>query len=128
MFDGEQVAHIHRQVQNRVRQLIGEMTIATNGCTARYLAVHSDASLCNAVRPSECPLRVVAVAEEYGQTLPAYHDSKSLEAFLTKRHLAGSLRCSDLSLVFVWLMDSGKYVAKTSAVCRTGALGWRCVI
>ena len=37
-FDGEEVVDIQQQVQNRGRQLIEEVMIATNGSTARYLA------------------------------------------------------------------------------------------
>jgi exoribonuclease-2 len=40
VFEGEQVVDIRQQVQNRARQLIEEIVVATNGCIARYLAAH----------------------------------------------------------------------------------------
>ena len=38
LFDGERVVDIRQQVQNRARQLIEELMIATNTCTAQFLA------------------------------------------------------------------------------------------
>jgi exoribonuclease-2 len=50
VFEGEQVVDIRQQVQNRARQLIEEVMVATNGCTARYLAAHGGVSLRRVVR------------------------------------------------------------------------------
>ena len=94
VFDGEQVVDIRQQVQNRARQLIEEVMIATNGCTARYLAGRGGASLRRVVRSPERWQRIVAVAEEYGETLPTEPDSKALEAFLAKRRQADPLALS----------------------------------
>ena len=57
---------IVQQVQNRARQLIEEVMIATNGCTARYLAAQSGVSLRRVVRSPERWLRIVAVARAKG--------------------------------------------------------------
>jgi exoribonuclease II len=113
VFEGERVVDIRQQVQNRARQLIEEVMIATNGCTARYLAGRGCASLRRVVRSPERWLRIVAVAQEYGETLPAQPDSKALETFLAKRHKADPLRFPDLSLVVVKLMGSGEYIVET---------------
>lgn len=123
VFDGEQVVDIRQQVQNRARQLIEEVMIATNGCTARYLATKGGASLRRVVRSPERWLRIVALAEEYGETLPADPDSKALEAFLAKRHQADPLRFPDLSLVIVKLMGSGEYVVETPGGPPIGHFG-----
>jgi exoribonuclease R len=45
VFDGERVVEIQQQVQNRARQLIEELMIATNECSARFLAAAGGASL-----------------------------------------------------------------------------------
>jgi exoribonuclease II len=111
-FEGEQVVDIQQQVQNRGRQLIEEVMIATNGCTARYLAKHGGASLRRVVRSPERWLRIVGVAAEYGTTLPSEPDSKALEKFLAKRHKEDPLRFPDLSLVIVKLMGRGEYVVE----------------
>jgi exoribonuclease-2 len=68
LFEGEQVVDIRQQVQNRARQLIEEVMIATNGCTARYLAAQGGASLRRVVRSPERWLRIVGVAKDYGET------------------------------------------------------------
>lgn len=112
VFEGEQVVDIVQQVQNRARQLIEEVMVATNGCTARYLASKGGISLRRVVRSPERWLRIVGVAAEYGETLPNEPDSKALEAFLAKRHKADPLRFPDLSLVIVKLMGRGEYVVE----------------
>lgn len=123
VFDGEQVIDIRQQVHNRARQLIEEVMIATNGCTARYLADHGGASLRRVVRSPERWARIVAVAQEYGETLPAEPDAKALEVFLAKRHRVDPLRFPDLSLVIVRLMGSGEYVVETAGGPAVGHFG-----
>ncbi len=123
VFEGERVVDIRQQVQNRARQLIEEVMIVTNGCTARYLAARGDASLRRVVRSPERWLRIVAVAKEYGETLPAQPDSKALEAFLAKRQQADPLRFPDLSLVIVKLMGRGEYVVEIPGGPPTGHFG-----
>jgi hypothetical protein len=74
--------------------LIEELMIATNGCTARFLAARGSASLRRVVRSTERWLRIVAVAQEYGEALPTEPDS--------------------LSLIVVKLMGRGEYVVETA--------------
>lgn len=123
VFEGEDVVDIRQQVQNRARQLIEEVMIATNGCTARFLAAQGGASLRRVVRSPERWLRIVGVAAEYGETLPNEPDSKALEAFLAKRHKADPLRFPDLSLVIVKLMGRGEYVVETPGSLPIGHFG-----
>ena len=112
VFDGERVVDIHQQVQNRARQLIEEFMIATNTCTARFLARHGGSTLRRVVRSPERWLRIVEVAKQYGATLPAQPDSRALEGFLAHQRQADPLRFPDLSLVIVKLMGSGEYVVE----------------
>lgn len=123
VFDGERVVDIRQQVQNRARQLIEEVMIVTNGCSARYLAGRGDASLRRVVRSPERWLRIVAVAKEYGEALPPEPDSRALEAFLAKRHHADPLRFPDLSLVIVKLMGRGEYVMESPGGPPIGHFG-----
>lgn len=53
LFEGERVIDIRQQVQNRARQLIEELMIATNTCTAQFLADARGASLRRVVRSPE---------------------------------------------------------------------------
>jgi exoribonuclease-2 len=112
VFEGEQVVAIAQQIQNRGRQLIEEFMIATNTCTARYLAAHGGASLRRVVRSPERWLRIVELARQYGESLPHTPDSSALEGFLARRRRADPLRFPDLSLVIIKLMGSGEYVVE----------------
>jgi exoribonuclease-2 len=112
VFDGERVVEIRQQIQNRARQLIEEFMIATNECSARFLAAAGGASLRRVVRSPERWLRIVEMARKYGESLPKTPDSIALAAFLAKRHRADPLRFPDLSLVIVKLMGSGEYVVE----------------
>ncbi len=111
-FEGERVVDIRLQEQNRGRQLIEELMIATNGCTAEFLAAAGGASLRRVVRSPERWARIVEVAGRYGEVLPKDPDSQALAQFLARRHRADPLRFPDLSLVIVKLMGSGEYVVE----------------
>jgi exoribonuclease II len=123
VFDGDRVVEIRQQAQNRARQLIAELMIATNGCTARFLADKGSASLRRVVQSPERWLRIVGVAKEYGEDLPSAPDSKALEQFLLKRRKADPLRFPDLSLIIVKLMGRGEYVMQAPGTIPMGHFG-----
>ena len=123
VFEGEQVVDIRQQVQNRARQLIEEVMIGTNGCTARFLAARGGASLRRVVRSPERWQRIVGVARDYGESLPPEPDGKALEAFLARRHQADPLRFPDLSLIIVKLMGRGEYVVESHGAAPIGHFG-----
>jgi len=123
VFEGERVVDIRQQVQNRARQLIEELMIATNGCTARFLASAGGASLRRVVRSPERWLRIAEVARKFGESLPKEPDSRALEAFLARRHKADPLRFPDLSLVVIKLMGSGEYVVEHAGDTPIGHFG-----
>ena len=123
VFEGDQVVSIVQQVQNRARQLIEEIMIVTNGCAARYLASKGATSLRRVVRSPERWLRIVALANDYGVTLPAQPDAMALEAFLIQRRRADPLRFPDLSLVVVKLMGRGEYVVEAKGGLPIGHFG-----
>ncbi|MEP6965618.1 MAG: RNB domain-containing ribonuclease [Polaromonas sp.] len=123
VFEGERVIDIRQQAQNRARQLIEEVMIATNGCTARFLAAHKAPSLRRVVRSPERWMRIVALAGQYGVALPAEPDSQALADFLARRHKADPLRFPDLSLVVVKLMGSGEYVVEAPGAAPIGHFG-----
>ena len=123
VFAEDRVVDIRLQIQNRARQLIEEFMIATNGCTARFLARSRTGSLRRVVRSPERWLRIVEVARQYGEALPPDPDSRALEGFLAKRRLADPLRFADLSLVIVKLMGSGEYVVESPGGSPIGHFG-----
>ena len=112
VFDGDRVVDIRQQEQNRARQLIEEFMIATNTCTAQFLAQHGGSALRRVVRSPERWLRIVEVASKYGEALPKEPDSRALEGFLARQRKADPLRFPDLSLVIIKLMGSGEYVVE----------------
>ena len=122
-FDGDRVVDIRNQPQNRARNLIAELMIATNGSTARFLAARGSPSLRRVVQSPERWLRIVGVAKDYGEDLPPEPDSKALEVFLAKRRAADPLRFPDLSLVIVKLMGRGEYVLQTPGTVPMGHFG-----
>ncbi len=113
VFEGQQVVDIVEQPHNRGRQLIEELMIATNGCTARFLAAKGGTQLRRVVRSPERWLRIVAVANEKGVHLPAEPDATALEDFLARERRRDPLRFPDLSLVIVKLMGRGEYVVES---------------
>ncbi len=123
VFEGDRVVAIKQQEQNRARQLIEEFMIATNACTAHFLADRGGASLRRVVRSPERWMRIVAVAEEYGYSLPFEPSAQALEGFLAERHKADPLRFPDLSLVIIKLMGSGEYVVEVPGQESFGHFG-----
>lgn len=123
VFEGERVVAIDEQAHNRARQLIEELMIATNVCTAHFLMSHGGASLRRVVRSPERWLQIVAEAAKYGETLPPQPDAPALEAFLARQRKADPLRFPDLSLVIVKLMGSGEYVVELPHGAPIGHFG-----
>ena len=123
VFEGDRVVDIRQQVQNRARQLIEELMIATNEHAARFLANGGGASLRRVVRSPERWLRIVEVAAKYGESLPKEPDSRALGGFLARRRKADPVRFPDLSLVIVKLMGRGEYVVEQPGGVPIGHFG-----
>jgi len=123
VFAGEDVVDVRQQEQNRARQLIEELMIATNACTARFLAAHGRMSLRRVVRSPERWQRIVDVAAERGEVLPPEPDAAALEEFLLQQRRLDPLRFPDLSLVIVKLMGRGQYVAEGVGGLSIGHFG-----
>jgi exoribonuclease-2 len=123
IFEGEKVVGLWQQVQNRGRQLIEEFMIATNECTAKFLAAQGHSSLRRVVRSPEKWLRIVELAKRYGEQLPSQPNSKALSIFLAKQHKQDPIRFPDLSLVIVKLMGSGEYVVERPNAEPVGHFG-----
>jgi exoribonuclease-2 len=123
IFSDDAIVDLRVQEKNRARQLIEDFMIAANGVTARYLAKKGFSALRRIVRSPERWQKIVAVAAESGDRLPAQPDSAALEAFLVKRRRADPLRFPDLSLVIVKLMGSGEYVVERPGETPIGHFG-----
>jgi exoribonuclease II len=123
VFENDAIVDLAVQLKNRARELIEDFMIAANGATARFLATKGVASLRRVVRSPERWQKIVAVAAEHGERLPAEPDSRALEAFLRKRRRADPLRFPDLSLVIVKLMGAGEYVVERPGQAAIGHFG-----
>ena len=123
VFDGDRAVDLRQQPQNRARQLIEELMIATNTCTARFLASHGGASIRRVVRSPERWGGIVELAHKYGETLPKAPDGPALAGFLARRHQADPLRFADLSLVVIKLMGAGEYVVERPGAAPIGHFG-----
>ena len=123
VFDGDAVADLTIQPKNRARELIEDFMIAANGVTAHFLAARGIASLRRVVRSPERWSKIVAVAAQSGERLPAEPDARALEAFLVKRRRADPVRFPDLSLVIIKLMGAGEYVVERPGQAPIGHFG-----
>lgn len=95
---------------NRAHSLIENLMIAANAAVAGFLADRGLPAIARVVRPPERWARIVALAEESGETLPDAPDSLALAGFLNRRREADPLRFADLSLAVVKLLGPGEYV------------------
>jgi exoribonuclease-2 len=123
IFEDDTIVGLAVQPRNRARELIEDFMIAANGVTARFLAAKNHPSLRRVVRSPERWARIVAVAAEVGEKLPAEPDAAALETFLVKRRKADPLRFPDLSLVIVKLMGRGEYVVERPGEKPLGHFG-----
>jgi VacB/RNase II family 3'-5' exoribonuclease len=123
VFDGDRVVGLRPQEQNRARQLIEELMIASNGVSAQFLEGKGLPGLRRVVRSPERWEKIVALAASYGETLPDAPSSKALDGFLRRRRAADPLRFPDLSLTVVKLLGRGEYVAEAAGQDTAGHFG-----
>lgn len=109
VFDGDTLVRLRPEAPNRAKRMIADFMIAANGVVARFLEARQRPSLRRVVRAPDRWAKIVAVAAEHGETLPATVDAAALGAFLARRRAADPLRFPDLSLVIVKLMGRGEY-------------------
>jgi exoribonuclease-2 len=110
-FDGDALSALVAELRNRARELIEDFMIAANGAIAGFLESHRYPVVRRVVRSPERWPRIVEIARELGERLPAEPDAKALNAFLIKRRAADPLRFPDLSLAVIKLLGRGEYVA-----------------
>jgi exoribonuclease-2 len=123
VFDGDRVHGLEAEVPNRAKQLIENLMVAANGATARFLDAHGFASLRRVVKTPEHWDRIVALAAETGDRLPATPDSRALQAFLSARKAADPDRFPDLSHNVIKMLGSGEYVVERPGGDAPGHFG-----
>jgi ribonuclease R len=110
VFHGEVLSDLRPDTKNRAHELIEDFMIAANGVTARYLAGKGIPSLRRVLRTPEKWSRIVALARQAGDTLPAAPSAPALNAFLARRRQADPMRFADLSLCVIKLLGRGEYL------------------
>jgi VacB/RNase II family 3'-5' exoribonuclease len=120
VFDGDALAGLQPDEENRARQLIEDFMIAANGVTARFLAARHVASLRRVLRTPERWDRIVALAAEHGGHLPDAPEAVALAGFLAAQRAADPERFPDLSLAVVKLLGKGEYVVNRPDQPPTG--------
>jgi len=95
---------------NRARTLVENFMVAANVAMAGYLLDHQMPAIRRVVRTPRRWDRIVELAAEIGERLPARPDSKALSAFLERRRHADPAHAADLTLSVVKLLGPGEYV------------------
>jgi exoribonuclease-2 len=86
--------------------------IAANGVSARYLEQKGSPSIRRVLHTPARWERIVTLAGQVGERLPAAPDALALNAFLAKRRVADPERFADLSLSVIKLLGSGEYAVE----------------
>ena len=116
-----QVIDVVNQQRNHATELIEDFMIAANGVVARMLEKVS--SLRRIVKRPERWDRIVQLAANFGEKLPADPDSKALNDFLIKRKAADPDHFADLSLAVIKLIGPGEYVLERPGEPAPGHFG-----
>ncbi len=123
VFDGDTIADLRADAKNRAKELIEDLMIAANGATARFLDGKGFPSLRRVLREPARWDRIVALARQLGERLPATPDAGALEQFLGRRRAADPLHFPDLSLSVVKLLGSGEYAVEPAGGAVDGHFG-----
>ncbi len=123
VFEAGELRDLAVEERNRAKELIEDLMIAANGVTARFLQAKGLPSLRRVVRTPKRWARIVEIAAQAGETLPATPDPRALAAFLAKRRAADPLRFPDLSLAVIKLLGAGEYVVERPGQAAPGHFG-----
>jgi VacB/RNase II family 3'-5' exoribonuclease len=104
------VTEITARQSNRAAHLIEDFMIAANEVMAQTLRAAGVSSIRRIVKVPERWPRIVELAHEHGDTLPAEPDSGALNALLLRRKKADPVHYPDVSLAVLKLMGPGLYV------------------
>jgi VacB/RNase II family 3'-5' exoribonuclease len=123
VFDGELLRDLRPDESNRAKDLIADFMIAANGVAARYLAEKHLPSLRRVLGTPQKWSRIVELARELGETLPAVADAAALNQLLSKRREQDPAGFPDLSLSVIKLLGRGEYVLELPGQQSAGHFG-----
>ena len=107
-----QVTELSVVERNSARDLIENLMIAANVTMAQFLEAKGVLSIRRVVRTPKYWPRIVEIARELGDELPAQPDSRALADFLARRKTADPQHFPDLSLSIVKLLGPGEYTVQ----------------
>jgi VacB/RNase II family 3'-5' exoribonuclease len=110
VFEHDTLSDLVPEGRNRAKDLIEDFMIAANTATAMFLDGKGFPTVRRVLRSPERWAKLVAMAESYGDKLPAEPSNEALSGFLTRRRAADPARFSDLSVSVVKLLGRGEYV------------------
>jgi exoribonuclease-2 len=114
--DNGQVTELSVIERNSARDLIENFMIAANVAMAQFLNAKGALSIRRVVRTPEHWPRIVEIAHELGEQLPAQPDSHALADFLARRKTADPQHFPDLSLSIIKLLGPGEYTVQKSGI------------
>jgi len=117
------LSDLRADVGNRAKDMIANFMIAANGVSARYLDGQGSPSLRRLLRAPERWDKIVQIAAELGERLPATPTALALDAFLAKRRDAAPDKFAELSLAIVKLLGSGEYTMTRPGQAVVGHFG-----
>jgi VacB/RNase II family 3'-5' exoribonuclease len=109
--------------RNGARDLIENFMIAANVAMAQFLEAKGVLSIRRIVRTPKYWDRIVEVARELHEDLPAEPDSRALADFLARRKTADPDHFPDLSLSIVKLLGPGEYTVQKPGAASEGHFG-----
>jgi exoribonuclease-2 len=122
IHDGN-VQDIGAAKKTRANDLIEDFMVAANEVMARTLKEAGASSIRRVVKSPERWPRIVELASQCGQKLPANPDSGALSAFLQNRRQADPDHYEDVSLAVLKLMGPGEYVLSRPGDTGQGHFG-----
>ena len=108
---------------NRAKDLIAGFMIAANGVSARFLDRKGSPSLRRLLREPARWDKIVSIAKDLGDTLPAAPSAIALDAFLSRRRAAAPDKFAELSLSVIKLLGSGEYTMTRPGQAAIGHFG-----
>ena len=122
LHDGH-VQDIEAARKTRANDIIEDFMVAANEVMARTLKEAGASSIQRVVKTPERWPRIVELASQFGQGLPADPDSGALSAFLQNRREADPDHYEDISLAVLKLMGPGEYVMSRPGMRGKGTSG-----
>ena len=123
VFDGDVLRDLVADRKNRAHDLIENVMVAANGVAARWLQARGLPSIRRVLRTPEHWDRIVALAAEHGEHLPAVADPAALNAFLAKCRKERPAVFPDLSLAVIKLLGRGEYALEQPGQAIAGHFG-----